>query len=120
MDQVFIRGLEVDAVIGAYDWERDIRQRLVLDLDMAWDIRPAADSDDLKLALDYAAVSQRVLDYVGNSSFELVETLAERLATLVMDEFAVPWLRLSINKPGAVSQALGGVGVVIERGRRGA
>lgn len=118
MDQVFIRGLEVDAVIGAYDWERDIRQRLVLDLEMAWDIRPAADNDDLSLALDYAAVSQRLLDYVGTSSFELVETLAERVAALVIDEFGVPWLRLSINKPGAVTHATGGVGVVIERGER--
>lgn len=118
MDQVFIRGLEMDAVIGAYDWERDIRQRLVLDLDMAWDIRPAARSDDLTLALDYAAVSQRLLDYVGNSSFELVETLAERVAALVIDEFGVPWLRLSITKPGAVTQATGGVGVTIERGER--
>lgn len=120
MDQVFIRGLEMDAVIGAYDWERDIRQRLVCDLEMAWDIRPAADSDDLTLALDYAAVSQRVLDYVTSSSFELVETLAERLAALVMDEFGVPWLRLTISKPGAVTQATGGVGVVIERGARSA
>ena len=120
MDHVFIRGLEMDAVIGAYDWERDIRQRLVCDLEMAWDIRPAADSDDLTLALDYAAVSQRVLDYVTSSSFELVETLAERLAALVMDEFGVPWLRLTISKPGAVTQATGGVGVVIERGARSA
>lgn len=118
MDQVFIRGLDVDAVIGAYDWERSIRQRLVLDLDMAWDIRPAAQADELALALDYAAVSQRLLDYVGSSSFELVETLAERVAALVIDEFGVPWVRLSINKPGAVTQAAGGVGVVIERGER--
>src|SRR5690554_5034133 len=118
MDQVFIRGLEMDAVIGAYDWERNIRQRLVCDLEMAWDIRPAAETDDLNLALDYAAVGQRVLEYVGNSSFELVETLAERVAALVISEFGVPWLRLSINKPGAVTQATGGVGVVIERGER--
>ena len=118
MDQVFIRGLEVDAVIGAYDWERDIRQRLVLDLDMGWDIRPAARSDELSLALDYAAVSQRLLEYVGNSSFELVETLAERLAALIIDEFGVPWLRLGIPKTGAVPQAGGGVGVIIERGER--
>lgn len=116
MDQVFIRGLEANTVIGAYDWERGIRQRLVLDLDMAWDIRPAAAGDDLNKALDYAAVSQRVLDYVNASQFELVETLAERLAALIIEEFGVPWLRLNINKPGAVTQATGGVGVVIERG----
>ncbi|MFA5678411.1 MAG: dihydroneopterin aldolase [Pseudomonas sp.] len=118
MDQVFIRGLEVDTVIGAYDWERNIRQRLVLDLDMGWDIRAAAAEDDLTKALDYAAVSKRVLGYVSASSFELVETLAERLAVLIMSEFGVPWLRLTINKPGAVAQATGGVGVVIERGER--
>jgi len=118
VDQVFIRGLEVDTVIGAYDWERNIRQRLVLDLDMGWDIRAAAAEDDLTKALDYAAVSKRVLGYVSASSFELVETLAERLAVLIMSEFGVPWLRLTINKPGAVAQATGGVGVVIERGER--
>lgn len=118
MDRVFIRGLEVDAVIGAYDWERNIRQRLVVDLDMGWDIRLAAETDDLNLALDYASVSRRVLEYVRDSSFELVETLAERLAALVMAEFDVPWIRVSINKPGAVTQATGGVGVVIERGER--
>lgn len=117
MDQVFIRGLEVQAVIGAYDWERTIRQRLVLDLEMDWDIRPAAADDDLTLALDYAAVSQRVLDYVSASSFELVETLADRLATLIMEEFSVSGLRLVITKPGAVSEARRGVGVIIERGR---
>ncbi|PRB80853.1 dihydroneopterin aldolase [Pseudomonas sp. MYb185] len=118
MDQVFIRGLEVETVIGAYDWERNIRQRLLFDLDMAWDIRAAAAQDDLALALDYAAVSQRVLDYVSASSFELIESLAERVAELVMSEFGVPWLRLSITKPGAVKAATGGVGVLIERGER--
>ena len=128
MDQVFIRGLEVDAVICAYCWGRDIRQQpqknqiliadLVLDLDMGWDSRPAARSDELSLALDYAAVSQRLLEYVGNSSFERGETLAARLAALIIDEFGVPWLRLGINKPGAVTQASGGVGVIIERGER--
>lgn len=118
MDQVFIRGLEIDTVIGAYDWERNIRQRLSVDLEMSWDNRPAADTDDLSLALDYAAISQRVIEYVSNSSFELVETLAERVAALVINEFGVPWLRLSINKPGAVIQAAGGVGVIIERGER--
>ena len=120
MDQVFIRGLEVDAVIGAYDWERNIRQRLVVDLDMAWDIRPAAQDDDLSKALDYATVSQRLLEYVSASSFELVETLAERLAALGMEECSVPWLRVCINKPGAVTQATCGVGVVSERGERSA
>ncbi|MEH6389270.1 dihydroneopterin aldolase [Pseudomonas profundi] len=116
MDQIFINGLAVDAVIGVYDWERDIRQRLIVDLDMGWNIAPAAATDDLGATLNYAAVSQRITDYVSASSFGLVETLAERLAALIMQEFSVPWLRLRINKPGAVPGAAGGVGVLIERG----
>lgn len=120
MDYVFIKGLAVEAVIGVYDWERTLRQPLLLDLDMGWDIRPAAAGDDLTATLDYAAVSQRLLDYVGASQFQLVETLAERVAALVMNEFQVPWLRLRVTKPGAVKQAAGGVGVLIERGARSA
>ncbi|WP_304640318.1 dihydroneopterin aldolase [Pseudomonas sp.] len=116
MDRIFVRGLAVDAVIGVYDWERDIRQPLVLDLELAWDIRAAAADDDLSRTLDYAAISDRIITYVGESRFALVETLAERVAELVRSEFAVPWLRLTVNKPTAVSQATGGVGVIIERG----
>lgn len=118
MDQVFVRGLEVETIIGVYDWERGIRQRLVFDLEMAWDISAAAAADDLRLTLDYAAVSQRLIEYVGSTSFELIETLAERVAELVLSEFQVPWLRLTLTKPGAVKEARGGVGVVIERGQR--
>ena len=118
MDQIFINGLAVDAVIGVYDWERDIRQRLIIDVDMGWDISVAALNDDLDATLNYAAVSQRITDYVSASSFGLVETLAERLAAVIMAEFAVPWLRLRINKPGAVPEAAGGVGVLIERGAK--
>ncbi|WP_022961598.1 dihydroneopterin aldolase [Halopseudomonas pelagia] len=118
MDQVFIKGLAVEAVIGVYDWERTIVQPLVLDLEMGWDIRMAAAGDDLGATLDYAAVSMRVLDYVSASQFLLVEALAEHVAALVMQEFSVPWLRLRVTKPGAVAQASGGVGVVIERGTR--
>lgn len=118
MDQIFIKGLAVDAVIGVYDWERGIRQRLIIDLDMGWDISAASRDDDLDATLNYAAVSQRIIDYVSASSFGLVETLAERLAAVIMQEFSVPWVRLRINKPGAVPAAAGGVGVLIERGAR--
>ncbi len=118
MDQVFIKGLAVEAVIGVYDWERRILQPLVLDLDMGWDISAAAAGDDLAATLDYAAVSTRVLEYVAASQFLLVEALAEHVAALVMQEFSVPWLRLRVTKPGAVPQAAGGVGVLIERGAR--
>jgi dihydroneopterin aldolase len=118
VDQVFIKGLAVEAVIGVYDWERRILQPLVLDLDMGWDISAAAAGDDLAATLDYAAVSMRVLEYVAASQFLLVEALAEHVAALVMQEFSVPWLRLQVTKPGAVAQAAGGVGVLIERGAR--
>lgn len=118
MDIVFIDGLEVDTVIGVYDWERGIRQCLTLDLQLGWDIRPAAASDDLGAALDYAAVSARVQAFAEASHFQLVETFAERLAALLMSEFGIRWLRLRLTKPGAVPAARGGVGVEIERGCR--
>lgn len=118
MDTVFIEGLEVDTVIGAYDWERTIRQCLRLDLYLGWDNHPAAVNDDLDKALDYAKVSQRIQAFASESHFILVETFAERLVQLLMDEFQVPWVRLKLTKPGAVPAASGGVGVEIERGCR--
>lgn len=117
MDRVFIEGLEVDTVIGAYDWERGIRQCLRLDLSFAWDNRPAAAGDDLTLALDYASVSSRIQAFAEQAQFQLVETFAERLARELMDEFKITWLRLKVTKPGAVPAA-SGVGVEIERGCR--
>lgn len=115
MDIVYIRGLQVDTVIGVYDWEREIRQRVVLDLEMATDVSRAAADDAIADALDYAAISQRLVAFVGASEFQLIETLAEEVAQIVRQEFAVPWLRLSVSKPGAVSEA-DTVGVRIERG----
>ena len=117
MDRVFIEGLEVDTVIGAYDWEREIRQCLRLDLSFAWDNRPAAAGDDLTLALDYASVSARVQAFAEQSQYQLVETFAECLAQVLMSEFQIPWLHLKLTKPGAVPAAKG-VGVEIERGCR--
>ena len=116
MDKVFIEGLEVDTVIGVYDWERDIRQCLRIDLTMGWDIRAAAENDELEHTLNYAAVAERITTFAHEASFELVETFAERLAALLQAEFALPWLRLRITKPGAVPTARG-VGVEIERGQ---
>ncbi|GGM20348.1 dihydroneopterin aldolase [Pseudomonas asuensis] len=115
MDKIFIEGLEVDTVIGVYDWEREIRQCLRLDVTMAWDIRPSADNDELDKTLNYAAVAERITTFAHQSSFQLVETFAERLASLLMREFQLPGLRLKITKPGAVPTAAG-VGVEIERG----
>ncbi|AOM00348.1 dihydroneopterin aldolase [Cobetia marina] len=115
MDRVLIEALAVETVIGVYDWERTIRQRLVIDLEMATDIRPAAAGDDLTHTLDYAAISARIQTYADDSQFELVETFAERLAALLREEFGIPWLRMTVRKPGAVPEAQA-VGVRIERG----
>lgn len=118
MDIIFIRELEIETVIGIFDWERQIRQKISLDLEMGTDIRRAAGADAIEHTLDYKAVSKRLIQFVGESEFMLVETLAERIATLVMGEFDVPWLRLTLNKPGAVRGSRS-VGVIIERGVRG-
>ena len=117
MDIVFIRELRADTVIGVYDWEREVRQTMVLDLEMACDNRLAARADDISDALDYAAVSTRLLEFIENSQFQLIETLAEQVAAIVLEEFNVPWLRLRLYKPGAVAQARD-VGVLIERGNK--
>lgn len=116
-DYVVIEGLEVRTVIGIYDWEREIRQSVRLDLKMAWDISKAAASDDITHALDYKLVSKRLIAYVEGSSFGLIEALAEECAKIVMNEFGVPWLRLKMSKPGAV-RGSENVAVIIERGER--
>ena len=116
MDKVFIEGLEIEALIGIYDWERRIRQVLRFDLEMAFDNRVPAASDDIADTLDYKAVSKRLVEFVGQSDFGLVETLAERCAAIVTEEFGVQWLRLKLSKPGAVRGAQAG-GVVSERSR---
>ena len=117
MDLVYIKGLKTDAVIGVYEWEREIRQTLVLDLELASDNRAAAATDGIAQAVDYDAISKRILAYVQASEFELIETLAERVAEIVLAEFNIPWLCLKVGKPGAVAEA-DDVGVIIERGSR--
>ena len=115
MDIIYIRDLKIDTVIGVFDWERQITQTISFDIDMATDIRKAASSDDLADTLDYKAVSKRLIDYVGSSDFQLVETLAERICDIIIEEFNVPWVRLRLNKKGALRGA-NDVGVLIERG----
>jgi dihydroneopterin aldolase len=115
MDIIFIRDLRIDTVIGIYDWERSIKQTLHIDLEMATDIAKAAASDQIEDTLNYKAVAKRVISFVEESSFQLVETLAERIVELVREEFSVRWVRLVLNKGGAVRGAQG-VGVIIERG----
>jgi dihydroneopterin aldolase len=114
MDIVFIRDLRIETVIGIYEWEREITQTVVFDLEMGADIKKAADSDAIEDTLDYKAVSKRLVSFVRESQFQLVETLAERCADIVLNEFNVPWVRLTLNKIGAVSMARD-VGVIIER-----
>lgn len=117
MDLVLIEALKVDTVIGVYEWERTLTQTLELDLELATDIRPAAAADDLARTLDYAAISERIAAFGAASAFCLVETFAERLAALLQQEFGIPWLRLTLRKPGAVPAARA-VGVCITRGTR--
>lgn len=114
MDIIFLHDLKVDCVIGVFDWERRIRQTLHIDLDMAADIKRAAATDRVEDTLDYKAVAKRIMGFVGDSQFQLVETLAERIAALVLAEFKVSWVRVRVNKKGAVRNA-NGVGVIIER-----
>lgn len=118
MDIIYLHNLKVDTVIGIFEWERRTTQTVIIDLDMKTDIRKAARTDAIADTLDYKAVAKRVIEYAGNSEFQLVETLAERLAEVIVTEFGVSWLRLRINKKGAVRGA-SDVGAIIERGLAG-
>lgn len=117
MDLVYLHGLEVRCVIGVWEWERRIRQKLVIDLDLAADVARAAASDRLEDALDYKKIARRVTAFVAESEFRLVETVAERVAGLLTKEFAVAWVRVRVDKGGAVRGARN-VGIVIERGAK--
>ncbi|HET9679661.1 MAG TPA: dihydroneopterin aldolase [Gammaproteobacteria bacterium] len=117
MDIVFIKDLRIATTVGIFDWERQIKQTISLDLDMAADNKKAAASDHIDDTLDYKTVAKRLIEFVEGSEFQLVETLAERCADIVLQEFKVPWLKLKLDKPGAVRGAKS-VGVVIERGTR--
>ncbi len=117
MDIVYIRELKIDAIIGIYDWERETKQTVSIDLEMGCDNTKAAASEDIADALDYKSVAKRLISFVEGSEFLLVETLAERIAAIVLDEFSVPWLRLRLGKPGAVTGSKD-VGVIIERGSK--
>ena len=116
MDKVFIQGLKIDTVIGIYDWEREIRQDVTLDLEMAADIKAASLTDHIDQTLDYKSVAKRLIQFVKESEFQLVETLAEKITEIVLNEFEVEWVKLTLNKGEAVSGA-SGVGVIIERSK---
>jgi dihydroneopterin aldolase len=115
MDRVFIEDLSVQTIIGIYDWEREIKQTISLDLEMEFDISRAAETDSIEDTLDYKAVSKRLIRFIEESNFQLIEALAERCAAIVLSEFPVNWLRLKLGKPGAV-RGSSSVGVIIERG----
>ena len=117
MDKIFLNELKVDTIIGIWDWERQIRQTVVIDLEMSADIAKAAATDSVEDTLNYKSVAKRLQTFVSESSFQLVETLAERIAGIVRDEFGVQWVRVRVNKPGAIRGSRD-VGILIERGQR--
>ncbi|WP_447871701.1 bifunctional dihydroneopterin aldolase/7,8-dihydroneopterin epimerase [Serratia fonticola] len=117
MDIVFIEELTVITTIGVYDWEQTIQQKLVFDIEMAWDNRQAAVSDDVNDCLSYADISDAVIQHVQPNRFALVERVAEEVSEILLRRFKSPWVRIKVSKPGAVAHA-SRVGVIIERGQR--
>ena len=115
MDIVFIEQLSVITTIGVYDWEQTIEQKLVFDIEMGWDNRKSAKSDDVNDCLSYADISETVIAHVEGQRFALVERVAEDVAELLLKKFNSPWVRIKLSKPGAVARAAN-VGVIIERG----
>jgi dihydroneopterin aldolase len=116
MDKIFIHGLKAEAIIGIFDWERQVKQTVIVDIEMSIDIRKAALSDSIDDTMNYKRVAKRVLAFVEGSKFHLVETLAEHIAMLILEEFAIAGVRIALSKPGAVRGSRD-VGVVLERDR---
>jgi dihydroneopterin aldolase len=114
MDKIFLTGLSVECIVGIWEWERQVKQRIVLDIEMATDIRKAAATDHIDDTIDYKKVSKRLLSFVGESQFQLVETLTERIAEVLIKEFQVPWVKVRLNKQGALRGSKD-VGILIER-----
>ncbi|MDE0841879.1 MAG: dihydroneopterin aldolase [Porticoccaceae bacterium] len=117
MDIVYIRDLRIETIIGIYDWEREVKQEVSFDLDMAADIRRAARTDDIQYALNYKSIAKRIISFIQDSEFLLVERMAEEVASIILLEFSVPWLRLRVSKPGALRGSQD-VGIIIERGEQ--
>jgi dihydroneopterin aldolase len=117
MDIIFLKELKIETIIGVFDWEREVKQTVIFDLEIATNIRKAAATDNLDDTLNYKAVAKRLIAFVSQSEFKLVETLAERVAEIILTEFSVSWVKIQLNKPGAVRGARD-VGVIIERGRK--
>jgi len=117
MDKIFLHELKIETIIGIWEWERKIRQTVVIDLEMSADIAKAAATDDVADTLNYKSVAKRVQGFVVDSRFQLVETLAEKIAEIIRDEFDVVWVRVKVHKPGAIRGSRD-VGIEIERGER--
>lgn len=117
MDTVYVHGLAVDTVIGIFDWEREIRQKVILDVEMAVDISASAATEDINRTVSYKEVSERLTQFVEQTEFLLVETMAEAIAALILAEFSVPFVRIKLGKPDAIANAVD-VGVIIERGQK--
>ncbi len=115
-DRIFLRGLAVECTIGFIDWERRVKQTVVIDLEFPVDCRAAARTDEVANTVDYKSVAKRVIAFVEASEFKLVETLAHRLGMLIIEEFPLEWVRISVNKPGAIRGSRD-VGIVLERTR---
>ncbi len=116
MDKIFIHALKTEAIIGIFDWERQVKQTVIMDIEISADITKAAVSDSIDDTLNYKRIAKRVLTFVEESRFHLVETLAEHIAMLVLEEFGVAWVSLSLSKPGAIRSSRD-VGVKLERDR---
>jgi dihydroneopterin aldolase len=116
MDKIFIRELKTEAIIGIFDWERQVKQTVIVDIDISVDVAKAALSDSIDDTLNYKRVAKRVLTFVEASKFHLVETLAEHIAMLILEDFGIAWVRISLSKPGAIRSSRD-VGVTLERGR---
>jgi len=117
MDKIFLSELKIDTIIGIWEWERRIRQTVVIDLEMSADIAKAAATDEVADTLNYKLVAKRVQTFVADSSFQLVETLAEQIAAIIREEFGVAWVKVRVDKPGAIRGSKA-VGVLIERGEQ--
>jgi len=113
-DKIFLTALTTECIVGIWDWERKVKQTVVVDLEMACDVRKAALSDNIEDTVDYKQVSKRVLSFISESQFQLVEALTEHIARIIVTEFAVPWVRVRLNKQGAIRNSRD-VGIVIER-----
>ncbi len=116
MDKVIVKQLELQTIIGLFPWEREVRQRVLVDIEMAVDVVKASQTDDLEFVVNYAEVCERVAALADEGKFKLLETFVERIAEMVLRDFDVSWIKVAVNKTDVIPQ-VGSVGVQIERSR---